>query len=344
MYVPLRALAEHADDVTVDFVSALAGDYVTSDPLLERPEQADGYDIYAAQRVNHFGGLGVWRRMMSHVRRTVYENDDDVWHIDRSNPAYEHYAEGSDIREAVQRYCDTANLITVTTPYLAELHREMSPGVPVTILPNYIPEWALDLNHDDRQGHPRIGWAGGASHKKDLKVVGNSVSRFLKRFPDWHMYVNGVDYRKEVGAPLDRSSHIPWLPVCRDPKLYYRSIDFDIGLCPLLDTAFSRSKSPIKALEYMARGIVPVASDVEPYRRFIRHGENGFLVKREHEWLYYMSELASDSELRATMREAALESARENVIERHWREWEDAYRALFPVNWRFQDDVSSKCA
>lgn len=337
MYLPLKAMAELSDETEVTFVSALMGRAnTTTDEVLSSPAQADGMDLFVAQRVNHWGGLATWRRMRTPERHTVYENDDDVWHITRENPAYEHYREGSDIREAVQRYCDTASLITVTTPYIGDLHREMSPCTPVTVLPNYIPEWALKLEHDDRQGHPRLGWAGGSSHERDVQVVGDSVRRFLKRFPDWHMYVNGVDFRKEIKAPADRSHYIRWIQVCRQPKLYYRTLDFDIGLCPLLDTAFSRSKSPIKALEYMARGIPVIASDVEPYRRFVRHGENGFLVKYDHEWLKYLTLLAGDEDLRLRMSAAALETARENTIEGHWQEWEQAYKALFPVGWAFQ--------
>jgi glycosyltransferase involved in cell wall biosynthesis len=336
VYVPLKAVNEHSEDTSVSFCSALAGDEITGDPLLTSPGQAEGADVFLAQRVNSYKGLGMWRRMVTPQRRTVYENDDDVWHIDPSNPAYKHYEEGGDIREAVQRYCDTASLITVTTPYLGDLHREMSPHVPVTVLPNYIPEWVLGLASDDRQGHPRVGWAGGSSHKKDLAVPGNSLARFMKRFPQWHCWVNGVDFRREAGTPFDRTFHVPWLPVCMRPKLYYRAIDFDIGIAPLAGTEFNRAKSPVKALEYMARGAVVIASDVEPYRRFIRHGENGFLVKREHEWLNYLSLLAGDDELRFSMKAAALETARANTIEGHWREWEDTYKALFPVGWQFQ--------
>lgn len=334
--VPLEALDRLSADSSASFLSAMYGDRITGDPHLTSPEQADGADVFVAQRVNSYGGLGMWRRMSTGTRQTVYENDDDVWHIRAHNPAYETYAEGGDIREAVQRYCDTASLITVTTPYLAEMHREMSPHVPVTVLGNYVPEWVLGLEHDDRQGHPRIGWAGGSSHGRDFMVAGNALRRFMARNPDWYMYVSGVDYRKEVRADPKRSFHIPWIPVCAQPKLYYRTVDFDIGICPLADNEFARAKSPVKAIEYMARGAVVVASDVEPYRRLITHGVNGFLVQREHEWLSYLSLLATDGDLRVNMQAAALGTARQHTIEKHWQEWENAYKALFPVGWRFQ--------
>jgi glycosyltransferase involved in cell wall biosynthesis len=118
--------------------------------------------------------------------------------------------------------------------------------------------------------------------------------------------------------------------------MFYRTIDFDIGICPLLDTQFSRSKSHIKALEYMARGMPVVASDVEPYRRFIKHGENGFLVKYDHEWLRYLSELAGSTDLRLKMGAAAKAYAAEFTIEKNYMKWVDAYKMLYPLGWSYK--------
>ena len=342
MYVPLKAAEKYGTDISVDWYSALGGSDSHLDPLLTSPEQAEGMDIFLVERVNWYDGLGTWRRMMTPFRRTVYENDDDVWHVTPENPAFHTYKEGTEVREAVKRYCDTANLITVSTKNLAELHREMSPGVQVEVLPNYVPEWIFDLPNDDRQGHPRIGWVGGSSHLRDLQVPGTSLKRFMDRNPEWHCYINGVDFRNDMklreAERGGRTYHIPWIPVCRRPKLYYRSIDFDIGLAPLFDTQFARSKSYIKALEYAARGCVIVASDAEPYREFIRHGENGFLVRQgqDHEWLKYITLLANDEDLRLKMKAAALETAKQYTIEQHWQKWISAYAMLFPLNWEFQ--------
>jgi glycosyltransferase involved in cell wall biosynthesis len=178
---------------------------------------------------------------------------------------------------------------------------------------------------------------GGASHARDIHMATGAVRRFMKRHPDWDLFLCGTDYRSSFKVPSDRSFHLPWIHVVDDADMFYRCIDFDIGICPLLDTQFARAKSPIKSLEYMSRGIVPVASDVEPYRKFIRHGETGFLAKQEHEWLKYLDLLANDEDLRLKMSAACREQARENTIEKHYTEWLDAYRMLFPVGWTYKD-------
>lgn len=333
MLVPLRAVDKLADDVTVKFFQGgpKLMNHVDPPLLVENGKEAD---LIVAQRANSFEGMGVWRRFRTPTCRTVYENDDDVWHVTADNTnAYESYREGNEAREVVLRLCMTASGVTTSSPYLGDLHRELTPQTPVFVLPNYIPEFVLDMKHDDRQGRPRLGWMGGASHNRDIEQATNAVRRFMMRFPKWDFVVSGVDYRKEFGAPVGRSFHVPWIHVCNDADMFYRMIDFDIGICPLLDTQFSRSKSWIKALEYMARGMPVVASDVEPYRRFITHGVNGFLVKREHEWLAALSTLASDDKLRAEMGANAHKLASEHTIEKHYTEWVDAYKTLFPVGW-----------
>jgi glycosyltransferase involved in cell wall biosynthesis len=336
MLVPLRAVDKLADGVDVHFRGGGPKLMKEQHPPLLMTEAGQA-DIIVAQRANSFEGMGVWRRFSTPTCRTVYENDDDIWHITHDNVnAYDSYKEGGVAREVVLRLCATASLVTCSTPFLGDMHRELTPHVPVVVLPNYIPEFVLGLKHDDRQGRLRIGWMGGGSHARDITLATSAVRRFMKRSPDWDLFVAGVDYRREFRCDPARSFHVPWIHVCDDPDVFYRAIDFDIGICPLLDTQFARSKSHIKALEYMARGIPVVASDVEPYRRFIRHGVDGFLVKHEHEWISAISELASDEKLRLDMGARAKAHAAEHTIEKHYQEWVNAYSMLFPVGWEYK--------
>lgn len=337
MYVPLQAVDKFSPDVSVTF--RRGGHPVSENPHpMVKVADAEEHDVVIAQRSSSYEGLGLWRRWGSSItRRTVYENDDDVFSITPENfAAWQTYKEGTTIREATLRYCRTASLITTTTPHLGDRFREMCPRVPVEVLPNYIPEWVLSLPRDTEDRPKRLGWMGGASHARDIHTATPAVRRFMKRFPDWELHINGVDYRSSFKCPPERSFHTPWIHVVDHPELYYRSIDFDIGICPLLSTTFSRSKSAVKALEYFSRGIPVVASDVEPYTRFIDHGVDGFIAKTDHEWLAYLTALAKDDVLRKQMGENAKEKARLNTIELHYNEWVNAYKMLFPVGWEFK--------
>ena len=58
-------------------------------------------------------------------------------------------------------------------------------------------------------------------------------------------------------------------------------------------------------------------------------GENGFLVKTEHDWMKYLRMLASDKELLRYMSEKSKEHAAKCTIEQNWVLWEQAYEGLW---------------
>jgi hypothetical protein len=320
MQLPMGQLAEHGHDVTY----ADAGDRGRPPPVTLR--DLEGHDVIVAQRWNKHEGLQVWRRARGPRSRLVYDLDDDLFHITPENwNAYNLYGR-PDIRDAVEHAAATADLVTVSTGPLADVMREHNPAV--RVLPNHIPGWVLDLPSEPRE-RPRIGWAGGASHGVDIGQVASPVRRFLKRFPSWDFQCNGTDYRATIRAPDSRMFCAPWVQVNDHAPRYFGSLDFAIGLCPVFPTTFSASKSGIKAIEMGARGIPVIATDCPAYRPVIDHGVNGFLVKRDHEWLRYASLLAADEGLRASMGKTARAMAARYVIEDGWKLWEAAYAGLF---------------
>lgn len=324
MELPLAELAKH-DGFEVAFADA--GDRDGHPPVITLRD-LQGYDVIVAQRWNKHDGLSVWRRARTPYSRLVFELDDDVFNVTADNwNAYQLYGR-PDIRDAIEHAAATADLVTVSTEPLAEVMREHNPAV--AVLPNCIPARALVSGIPlRRRPRPRIGWMGGASHGVDIGIVAQPVRRFLARFPGWDLQLNGTDYRPTFKVPRDRAFYAPWIQVNKDPDGYFAGIDFDIGLCPLWPTTFARSKSAIKAIEYGARGIPVIATDCEAYRAVIEHGVSGFLVKHDHEWLKYLSELAADDVLRGTMGEAARDMAARHVIEDGWQAWAAAYAGLF---------------
>ncbi len=285
----------------------------------------EGHDVIVAQRFNKPGGVHVYREARTPANRLVYELDDDVFSVSPDNFQAYQFWRRPDILDATIHAMEVSDLITCSTPALAEVLREHNPNV--VAIPNHIPGWVCDANRN-RRVRPAVGWAGGAAHGADVGLIASPVRRFLKRFPGWDLRLNGTDYRPTFKAG-DRAHFATWVPVIDDPEKFYMSPDWDIGLAPVVSNTFNRSKSAIKILEYGALGIPTIASDWHPYRDYIKHGETGFLVRRDHEWLSYMSELASDDGLREKMGAAAREQARQFTIEKGWALWEEIYRGLF---------------
>jgi hypothetical protein len=86
---------------------------------------------------------------------------------------------------------------------------------------------------------------------------------------------------------------------------------WDIGLAPLADTAFNRSKSVIKVLDYAAMGLAALASDMPVYQGSLAAGVGGRLVRNDPDaWYAALSLLVRDRAERARLAEGAMTAFR----------------------------------
>lgn len=123
--------------------------------------------------------------------------------------------------------------------------------------------------------------------------------------------------------PMEWSREIVSIEPCTvDP------IDIQVEGSTFVLAGFVSHNSGLKALEYGALGIPIVAADAAPYREVVKHGETGFLVTRDDQWVTYLRELVYDAELREAMGKAAKEHVRQYALSRNWRHWEAAYGAV----------------
>ena len=88
-------------------------------------------------------------------------------------------------------------------------------------------------------------------------------------------------------------------------------LNFDIGIAPLLDSHFNRSKSNLKWLEVAAIKAPVVASDLVTYGN-IKNGVTGYLARTEDDWYKYLSKLIKNDELRIEMGNNAYCDAKRN--------------------------------
>ncbi len=103
----------------------------------------------------------------------------------------------------------------------------------------------------------------------------------------------------------------------------FSAAGFEIGLAPLADDIFHRSKTNTKFREYGACGIAGVYSDVEVYSDCVRHGETGLLVANDSEaWYRALRRLVDDVDLRERIqRQARVE------VQRHYSQ--EIFEAVF---------------
>lgn len=277
----------------------------------------EGLDAFVAQRPVGPLGMRVWDGLEG-VTARVYETDDDLFTADPS--ALPHLTDLR-VKDSIRYMMERSEMVTVSTPYLAELTARVNPRV--RVLPNYVNADLLDLNRRrGREGRVTVGWAGGQSHLPDWAHAHEWVRPVLQRHAarvDMHFV--GADY-----SPL---LHHPclWTGWTDDIWDYYRGIDFDIGLAPLADIPFNYSKSHLKALEYAALGIPVVATDLPPYREFVTDGVTGYLCATPDQFSKRLEELICDEAARQEMGAAAKRRAAEFTAQGNWRLWERAYES-----------------
>ena len=292
--------------------------------------------VVVGQRVGGVGHEHDWLRVATKAR-LVYETDDDLWTIDPYNVrAAAHYTPS--VLAATEHVMRMARLVTVSTAYLAETLGRFNRNT--VVLPNTIDAAMLDLERPSRD-RIVVGWAGGDSHHRDLADAAPHLRRFFARHPEVDLHTIGWgSHRSPADFPAHLRPYVRANPLHTmgveyrhtywqaDPFDYYAGIDFDIGIAPLVANDFNRSKSAIKAMEYGALGVPVVASDVGPYREYVRHGETGFLVRAPHEWGRYLHALVSDEAMRTEMGAAARREAAKWTIQDLWPAWAAAYRSL----------------
>lgn len=286
------------------------------------PEQLDWADVIVGRQLAYPGIAPHWQRWRAFAP-TVYETDDDVFQLDPSNPALVVFLHPG-VEQSLRRMLESSSLVTVTTGRLAERVGEYAERV--VVLPNCLDESVLALpDPPPADGTVRIGWTASTSHYRDLYYHARALRRFFHATPAARFCLTGYDFRGLLALPHEQVEYRVWQPL---ETTYYPSIDFHVGIAPLAPSPFNESKSPIKALEYAARGIPCVASAGPAYSSFIEHGVTGFLVEQPDQWGMYLRQLVEDDQLRKEMGAAARKKAALFTIQGNAWRWEEAYRSL----------------
>jgi hypothetical protein len=287
---------------------------------LPGPADVEDVDVLVMQRPSFPRGMRQMDRLTGHVA-LVAETDDDMLTMETSNVGV--FAQDPRAAESV-RYClRRADMITVSTPYLADLYAPLNSRI--RVLPNCVKAELLDMPRK-RRDRVTIGWQGGSSHLIDLCIIQDELRDVLTAHPDVDMHWIGVDFSPmqwvKNPALRDRCRFTSWYDDVGD---YYRAVDFDIAIAPLADAPFNKAKSHLKALDAAARGIPVIAQDMEPYREFVTDGETGFLVRTGEEWVKRLTELIHDEAAREEMGAAAKKVAARYTMQGNWQLWERAY-------------------
>jgi len=323
--------------------------YVTIDPykMWGHKELPNGkmipYDLLKADTVIFqmiwFEALNTVVRKLKEAKIfTAMETDDNYFHLPRNNPSFwsfhpkarrEKDADGKNIIRVYQEKINPAldnmikamrmvDMLQVSTPELANLYKPLNDNI--VVLENCIDIHQYDKIKKSKNEKPVIIWAGTRTHIDDLLLINGCIPENCKLIIAGFPEVVDIDlfkYHKDIELldPYELEDF---------PKIVALG---DICAIPLVDNKFNSCKSDLKGLEFGAMGIPSVASDVPPYRRWIKHGENGFLVKKNKTkfWIRYLQMLVDDVELRTKLGKQAKKDAIERDINKYIVNWEKTY-------------------
>ena len=280
-------------------------------------------------------------------KKIVIDMDDDYTCLPSTNPAYylqhprcetKRDEAGKIIRfiihdkvvnnrmEILTKALNIADAITVSTPELAETYRAFNRNVYVCYNKIDLSEYRLEK---PKRKIPVIGWAGSTTHIDDLREI-TGLPEALRR--EGYKFKFVIANFKDGLKLFEFADFIPGTDIFNYPKIL---TNFDIGLVPLRENKFNSGKSEIKGMEYNALGIPFVASNIAPYKRYVRAGENGFLVKenRLKHWLKYVK-LLLDRKIREQMSQRSLEIVSEYDVYKNYSQWADVYAEVVYGNSR----------
>ena len=282
--------------------------------------------------------------------KVIFEADDafiDTYGRERKN--LQHMGEGW--RKNAIETIKLVDALTVTNTYLKENFARFT-DKPIHILPNYIDtNWYVKqkLIFKRNTDEVRIGWFGSKGHFEDMKMVIPALKRVLEKYPQAKFVYCGFggmssdrlvtevgwgeDVFKEI--PRHRREFVTAVPEDLWP-MKHMTLDFDIGIAPLIDDPFNHCKSQIKWMEYGALGVPAVCSPTvygespfSPTKPTVSHGKDGFIATTEEDWYQYLCQLVENKTLRQKMGEAARKNIFTNWnIDKHWNKWVQVYQSV----------------
>lgn len=309
--VPLAALESRGHGVTWLGRDALEAAAARTPPwdLLHVFRSAEPADIPLARTLRERGIAVVW------------DIDDHLTAFVKGDPTTRKLGGKRKIRDAYDRtvaMARAASLMTTPSSVLADVYRDE--GVEhVAVIENYVARGELARPRRRHAGIV-IGCVAGLEHTVDLKRLGIPavLSSILDRHPQVRVVSIGVDLK--LRSPRHVNHRI--VPIDR---LLDHVREFDIGIAPLVDNAFNRSRSNVKLKEYATAGVPWLASPVGPYAG-MGSAQGGELVADDG-WHAALTRMVEDPRHRAELARSARGWAQRQSIAHGGAHWESAFRA-----------------
>lgn len=225
------------------------------------------------------------RRLVAAARRVIFDFDDAIY--TRPGRPFSFWTQWR-VNGRFRFWLQNADVVIAANQYLADAARRAGRELMVLPMTLDLAMWKPTPRPDDST--VRIGWAGSPASLPQLERLESVLAAVLQQHPAARLAVF-------CGKPPRWSlpcEHHPYQT--GGETIFVQSLD--IGLLPLREDEFTRGKSPIKSLQYLACG-VPVVGNVFGATLEILSPANSIAVAADSDWI------------------AALETLINNRVQRH---------------------------
>lgn len=239
------------------------------------------------------------RRLVSAARRVVFDFDDAIY--TRPGKPFSFWTQWR-VNRRFRFWLQNSSVVIAANQFLAEAARRV--GVAPVVMPMTLDLAVWKPASRPEDGTVRIGWAGAPTNLPQLERLEKNLGAVLQRQPAARLAVfSGRAPRWSLPCEFH-----PYQPGGETPFVQ----GLDIGLLPLVEDDFTRGKSPIKSLQYLACG-VPVVGNVFGATREILSPANSLAVTADSGWIDALETLIKNP----AQRRALGESGRRFVGEHH---------------------------
>lgn len=293
-------------------------------------------DIICCQRMMTPNNMKFIEGMRSYGMRIIYDLDDNVWQLPKTNPAY-HIFGRKDIQDGMQACAEWADVLTVSTRYLKKVvernwghlkNAATKREIPIVVCENRVDPVFYNPNHK-KNDKIVIGWAGSNTHAGDLAEVWPVLKKILDDYEN--VELNLVGHSAPFEHPRVRNGS--WVHIS-EFSFALRQWNWDIFLAPLERHKFNDSKSNIKMQEAGALKRPCLASWVAPYEDFCGSNKQlqWQLCATQFFWEDRLRKLIEDEAFRLALGAEMYRHTLDNYhVEQTTAEWETAANLCFEV-------------
>lgn len=307
-YQPMEAVARRGHAVDFNRRGAPQVTPAVFDADVVHIHRFIGREMLAVVEQLHARGIGV-----------VWDNDDDIANVPRSNPNYAKYggARRPGLLKSLNAMLSAVDAVTTPSAHLAGQFRAAG-AHDVRVIENFLPDAFPGAKAAKRDG-VTIVWLAGLEHQVDYQQLRlqDTFVRLLDAHPDLRILSIGLG----LGLRTDRYEHIKLVDFLDLPQTLAHA---DIGIAPLVELPWNEARSNVKVKEYAAAGLPWLASDFGAYRG-LGEAQGGRLVSDDG-WNEALDRLVVDGRTRKKLSKRAAKWAKGETISKHVAAWEAVYR------------------